>query len=102
MLAPAQHRHEVVAILLDLGAEVNGMTKEVHPKTALQYAASVGSVVYVLSLLEHGADPDYPKVYELSPVWAATNNGNLKCKFLVKMARHHGNSYVQRKDVVTV
>ncbi|KNG52725.1 pin domain-like protein [Stemphylium lycopersici] len=82
LLALAHDRHGMVDILLDLGADVNGMTKEKHPRTALQHAASTGSVAYVLLLLEHGANLDHPR-----------------CNFLIEMTRRHGSSYDQRKDI---
>jgi ankyrin repeat protein len=86
---------DIVAWLLDHGANVNQAAANSQRVTALHAAVARGNVPLARMLLEHGADANVKQESGLAPLHEAAANGNSE---LVRLLVDHGAAIDQKTD----
>jgi len=95
--ALSKRNYDMARILLECGADVDGVSNKKGGQTALCHAAQMGYTEDVKFLLEHGADPflkSPESAYDL-----ASGHCYNKCSFLLKKIGKHGKEYLGRSDL---
>jgi ankyrin repeat protein len=92
-MAVSQNHHTMVKLLVQHGADINGLPSPHHGRTALQEAASSGFIQLTQYLLDHGAQVNMPAAHigGVTALQGAAIHGNIRIVMMLLQAGAHIN-----------